>query len=64
MYLRYTIAAEKVEGTLGDFGWYILKEINIEKWKGLYQLKAFEERKRIMQVAKPDKNADRLNYFN
>src|SRR5436190_1360140 len=26
-YLRNTIAEEKVEGRLGDFGWYILKEI-------------------------------------
>ena len=62
-YLQNTIAEEKIESRLGDFGWYILKEIDIEKWKALYQTKLSEQRKQLQQVVQKEKKTEQIKMF-
>lgn len=62
-YLRNTLAEEKIESRLGDFGWYNLKEINIEKWKALYQAKTSEQRKQLHEVVQKEKKAEQIKIF-
>ncbi len=47
----------------GDWGWYILKEINIEKWKALYETKLSERRKELQQVVEKEKKAEQIKMF-
>ena len=62
-YLRNTIAKEKIESTLGDFGWYILTEIDIEKWKFLYQAKLSLQRQQLLEVVQKEKKAEQIKIF-
>ncbi len=57
-YLRNTIAEEKIDSRLGDFGWYILKDLDIGKWKTLYQTKVSEQRKDLQQVDQEEKKVE------
>ena len=47
----------------GDWGWYILKEIDIEKWKALYQTKLSEQRKQLQQVVQKEKKTAQIKMF-
>ncbi len=47
----------------GEWGWYILKEIDIEKWKDLYQLKLTEQRKELQEVFKKENKSSQLKIF-
>ncbi len=47
----------------GDWGWYILKEIDIEKWKALYQIKLSEQRKQLQDVVQKEKKTDQIKMF-
>ena len=62
-YLRNTIAKEKIESTLGDFGWYILEDPDIEKWKALYQMKISAQRKLLQEVARKEKKVEQIKIF-
>ncbi len=53
---------DEIKG-FGDWGWYILKEIDIEKWKALYQNKISEERSQLKNVAVKEKKAEQIKMF-
>ncbi len=62
-YLRNTIAEEKIESTLGDFGWYILKDLDIEKWKAQYQLKISAQKKQLQDAVRKEKKVEQIKIF-
>ena len=62
-YLRNTIAEEKTEGRLGNFGWYILKEINIDKWINLYQAKLAEQKRVLLETANKEEKVEQAKLF-
>lgn len=47
----------------GDWGWYILNEIDIEKWKALYQTKLLEQRKQSLQRVEKEKKVEQIKMF-
>ncbi len=48
---------------MGSWGWYILKEIDVEKWMNLYQKKRAEQRNASHTAIKKDKKAEQLKMF-
>ncbi|MDQ2720648.1 MAG: hypothetical protein M3Z26_12940 [Bacteroidota bacterium] len=62
-YLQNRIAGEKIECKLGDYGWYILKEIDVEKWKALYQTELSKQRRKMLEVGQNDKKGAQIKMF-
>ncbi len=62
-YLQHTIAEERVEGRLGNYGWYILKEIDIDKWTNLYNTQLSEQRRVLLETANKEKKAVQAKMF-
>lgn len=62
-YLQHTIAEEKMEGRLGNFGWYILKEIDVDKWKTLHNRKLAEQRRTLLEASNNEKKLEQAKLF-
>ena len=62
-FVKKEVAEEKPEGKLDIYGWYILKEIDIEKWKELYQSKLTEQRKKLQDPVQKEKKTEQIRMF-
>jgi hypothetical protein len=47
----------------GDWGWYIIKEIDTEKWMASYQAKLSEQRNKLKEAIGSEKKAEQIKMF-
>lgn len=63
-FIQNHIALEKIDRNwMGSWGWYILKEIDTEKWMNLYQEKFAQQRNLLQASIKKDKRSEQLKMF-
>ncbi len=47
----------------GEWGWYIINEINVEEWERMYQAQIAEQRKQALEAANKNKKPEQISLF-